>query len=80
MRVKQQMVFDQSITIALALALLFIIQPLKPELLPGAACSGVVALLKSALRETEGKIPAVWLSTAATTLSVLDIFKLRKRR
>jgi len=68
-------VSDQSITIALAL--LFIIQPLKPELLPGAACSGVVALLKSALRETEGKIPAAWLNTAATTLSVVDILNLK---
>ena len=71
---KHWLLFAQTVTIALAL--LFIIQTLKPELLPSAARSGVVTLLESAPQETSGNIPAAGLSAAAKKAmpSVVNIF------
>ncbi|HYR05625.1 MAG TPA: Do family serine endopeptidase, partial [Gallionella sp.] len=68
------LLFTQTVTIALAL--LFIVQTLKPELLPSAARSGVVTLQESALQTTEGRIPITGLSTAAQKAmpSVVNIF------
>ena len=71
---KYWLLFTQAVTVVLAL--LFIVQTLKPELLPNAARSGVVTLLESAPQETEGKTPAMGLSAAAQKAmpSVVNIF------
>jgi serine protease DegQ len=71
---KHWLLFTQAVTIALAL--LFIVQTLKPELLPNAARSGVVTLLESVPQAMDGKTPAAGLSTAAKKAmpSVVNIF------
>jgi len=71
---KHWLLFTQTVTIALAL--LFIVQTLKPELLPSAARSGVVTLQESTPQATEGKIPATGLSAAAQKAmpSVVNVF------
>jgi len=60
---KHWLLFTQTVTIALAL--LFIIHTLKPELLPNAARSGVVTLYESALPEGIGKSSGTGLNIAA---------------
>ncbi len=71
---KYWLLFAQAVTIALAL--LFIVQTLRPELLPNAARSGVVTLLESAPQATDGKLPATGVSAAAQKAmpSVVNIF------
>src|SRR3989338_5904189 len=71
---KHWLLFTQAVTVALAL--LFIVQTLKPELLPSVARGGAVTLQESAPHETEGKIPAMGLSAAAQKAmpSVVNIF------
>ncbi len=71
---KHWLLFTQAVTVALAL--LFIVQTLKPELLPNAARSGVVTLLESTPQATEGKTPAAGVSAAAQKAmpSVVNIF------
>ncbi|MDD2914692.1 MAG: Do family serine endopeptidase [Gallionella sp.] len=71
---KHWLLFAQAVTIALAL--LFIIQTLKPELLPNAARSGVVTLLESMPQTADSKVPAAGLSAAAKKAmpSVVNIF------
>src|SRR3989338_1604082 len=71
---KYWLLFTHAVTIALAL--LFIVQTLKPELLPSAARGGVVTLHESAPQETSGNIPAAGLSAAAKKAmpSVVNIF------
>ncbi|HEU0219828.1 MAG TPA: trypsin-like peptidase domain-containing protein, partial [Gallionella sp.] len=71
---KYWLLFTQAVTVALAL--LFIVQTLKPELLPNAARSGVVTLLESTPKTTEGKTPATGVSAAAQKAmpSVVNIF------
>ncbi|MDO8811414.1 MAG: Do family serine endopeptidase [Gallionella sp.] len=71
---KHWLLFTQAVTIALAL--LFIIQTLKPELLPSAARNGVVTLLESVPQEAENKTPVAGLSAAAKKAmpSVVNIF------
>jgi serine protease DegQ len=68
------LLFTQAVTIALAL--LFIVQTLKPELLPNAARSGVVTILESAPQVANDKILAAGLSNAAKKAmpSVVNIF------
>ncbi|WP_435627751.1 Do family serine endopeptidase [Candidatus Ferrigenium straubiae] len=70
---KYWLFFTQAVTIVLAL--LFIVQTLKPELLPSAARSGVVTLLESAPQATDGK-PTAGVSAAAQKAmpSVVNIF------
>src|ERR1035437_2995354 len=58
---KHWLLFTQTVTIALAL--LFIIHTLKPELLPTAARNGVVTLYESAA--PTGSMPVTGLSFAA---------------
>ena len=60
---KHWLLFTQTVTIALAL--LFIIHTLKPELLPNAARSGVVTLYESALTDGAAKPTETSLSLAA---------------
>jgi serine protease DegQ len=71
---KHWLLFTQTVTIALAL--LFIIHTLKPELLPNAARSGVVTLYESALSDGIGKSPGTGLSVAAKKAmpAVVNIF------
>ena len=71
---KYWLLFTQAVT--LVLAALFIVQTLRPELLPNAARSGVVTLLESAPQATDGKLPATGVSTAAQKAmpSVVNIF------
>jgi len=71
---KHWFLFTQAVTIALAL--LFIVQTLKPELLPNAARSGVVTLLESMPQAMDGKTPATGLSVAAKKAmpSVVNVF------
>jgi len=71
---KHWLLFTQTVTIALAL--LFIIHTLKPELLPNAARSGVVTLYESALPDGIGKYPGTGLSVAAKKAmpAVVNIF------
>ncbi len=71
---KHWLLFTQAVTVALAL--LFIVQTLKPELLPNAARSGVVTLQESAPQAADGKNLAMGLSTAAQKAmpSVVNIF------
>jgi serine protease DegQ len=69
---KHWLLFTQTVTIALAL--LFIIHTLKPELLPNAAHNGVVTLYESAA--PAGTLPLTGLSVAAKKAmpSVVNIF------
>jgi len=71
---KHWLLFTQAVTIALAL--LFIVQTLKPELLPNAARSGVVTLLESVPQATDGKPVVMGVSVAAQKAmpSVVNIF------
>ncbi len=70
---KHWLLFTQAVTIALAL--LFIVQTLKPELLPGGTRNGVVTLLESAPQPADIK-PAGGVSAAAQKAmpSVVNIF------
>jgi serine protease DegQ len=69
---KHWLLFTQTVTIALAL--LFIIHTLKPELLPTAARNGVVTLYEN--NAPAGALPATGLSIAAKKAmpSVVNIF------
>ena len=71
---KHWLLFTQTVTIALAL--LFIIHTLKPELLPSAAHNGVVTLYESATPTSNGVAPITGLSQAAKKAmpSVVNIF------
>lgn len=72
---KYWFLFTQAVTVALAL--LFVIETLKPELLPSAAVrGGVVTLQESAPLVSEYKLPAMGLSAAAQKAmpSVVNIF------
>ncbi|MDO8292536.1 MAG: Do family serine endopeptidase [Gallionella sp.] len=71
---KHWLLFTQAVTVALAL--LFIVQTLKPELLPNAARSGVVTLQESAPQAVSDKNLAMGLSAAAQKAmpSVVNIF------
>jgi serine protease DegQ len=71
---KHWLLFTQTVTIALAL--LFIIHTLKPELLPNAARSGVVTLYESTMPAADSAIPVTGLSGAAKKAmpSVVNIF------
>jgi serine protease DegQ len=71
---KHWLLFTQTVTIALAL--LFIIHTLKPELLPNAARSGVVTLYESSLPEGIGKSTGTGLNVAAKRAmpAVVNIF------
>ncbi|MFZ3018974.1 MAG: Do family serine endopeptidase [Gallionella sp.] len=60
---KHWLLFSQTVTIALAL--LFIIHTLKPELLPNAARSGVVTLYEDAPQTDGQQAPTAGLSIAA---------------
>lgn len=71
---KHWLLFTQTVTIALAL--LFIVHTLKPELLPNAARSGVVTLYENTPLASDGKSPAIGLSAAAQKAmpAVVNIF------
>lgn len=71
---KHWLLFTQTVTIALAL--LFIIHTLKPELLPNAARSGVVTLYESALPDSTGRTASTGLNVAAKKAmpAVVNIF------
>lgn len=71
---KHWLLFTQTVTIALAL--LFIIHTLKPELLPNAARSGVVTLYENTPLASDDKSPAMGLSAAAQKAmpAVVNIF------
>ena len=71
---KHWLLFTQTVTIALAL--LFIIHTLKPDLLPNAARSGVVTLYENTPLTHNDKSPAMGLSAAAqkATPAVVNIF------
>lgn len=71
---KHWLLFTQTVTVALAL--LFIVQTLKPELLPNAARSGVVTLQESAPQALDGKNLVMGVSAAAQKAmpSVVNIF------
>jgi len=60
---KHWLLFTQTVTIALAL--LFIIHTLKPELLPNAARSGVVTLYESTMPDGIGRSSSTGLNIAA---------------
>lgn len=60
---KYWLLFTQAVTVVLAL--LFIVQTLRPELLPNAARSGVVTLHEITLPAADSKIPVTGLSVAA---------------
>ncbi|MCX7194022.1 MAG: trypsin-like peptidase domain-containing protein [Proteobacteria bacterium] len=71
---KHWLLFTQTVTIALAL--LFIVHTLRPELLPTAARNTVVTLYESAAPSTDGALPSTGLSVAAKKAmpSVVNIF------
>jgi serine protease DegQ len=71
---KHWLLFSQTVTIALAL--LFIIHTLKPELLPNAARSGVVTLYENTPLGSGDKSQAIGLSMAAKKAmpAVVNIF------
>ena len=71
---KHWLLFSQTVTVALAL--LFIVHTLKPELLPTAAHNGVVTLYESATPTSDGVVPVTGLSLAAKKAmpSVVNIF------
>ena len=71
---KHWLLFTQAVTIALAL--LFVIHTLKPELLPNAARSGTITLYESKLPATSDKAQLAGLSAAAQKAmpSVVNVF------
>ena len=71
---KHWLLFTQTVTIALAL--LFIVHTLKPELLPTAARSGVVTLYENSPPTASGQTHAMGLSSAAHKAmpAVVNIF------
>ncbi|HEX5363726.1 MAG TPA: trypsin-like peptidase domain-containing protein, partial [Gallionella sp.] len=71
---KHWLLFTQTVTIALAL--LFVVHTLKPELLPNAARSGVVTLYENAPQSDEKTSPTATLSLAAHKAmpAVVNIF------
>ncbi|MFA6202249.1 MAG: trypsin-like peptidase domain-containing protein [Gallionella sp.] len=71
---KHWLLFTQTVTIALAL--LFIVHTLKPELLPSAARNGVVTLYESGSPAADGSAPLKGMSIAAKKAmpSVVNIF------
>ncbi len=71
---KHWLLFTQTVTIALAL--LFIIHTLRPELLPTAAHNGVVTLYETSTLPSEGALPVSGLSAAAKKAmpSVVNIY------
>ena len=71
---KHWLLFTQTVTIALAL--LFIVHTLKPELLPNAARSGVVTLYENAPQTDGGQTQAMGLSAAAQKAmpAVVNVF------
>ena len=71
---KHWLLFSQTVTVALAL--LFIIHTLKPELLPNAARSGVVTLYENTPSANSGLSPTMGLSPAAQKAvpAVVNIF------
>jgi serine protease DegQ len=71
---KHWLLFSQTVTIALAL--LFIVHTLKPELLPNAARTGVVTLYQNTPLANDDKSPAMGLSAAAQKAmpAVVNIF------
>ena len=71
---KHWLLFTQTVTVALAL--LFIIHTLKPELLPNAARGGVVTLYESAMPDGIGRPSATSLNIAAKKAmpAVVNIF------
>ncbi|MEO7621755.1 MAG: trypsin-like peptidase domain-containing protein [Gallionella sp.] len=71
---KHWLLFTQTVTIALAL--LFIIHTLKPDLLPNAARNGVVTLYENTPLTLNDKSPVMGLSVAAqkATPAVVNIF------
>ncbi|MDH4216746.1 MAG: Do family serine endopeptidase [Gallionella sp.] len=71
---KHWLLFSQTVTIALAL--LFIVHTLKPELLPKAARGGVVTLLEKSPQTAAGQTHSMGLSAAARKAmpAVVNIF------
>jgi serine protease DegQ len=71
---KHWLLFTQTVTVALAL--LFIIHTLKPELLPNAARGGVVTLYESAMPDGSGRSSGASLNIAAKKAmpAVVNIF------
>jgi serine protease DegQ len=71
---KHWLLFSQAVTIALAL--LFIVHTLKPELLPNAARSGVVTLYENIPQIGGEQVPATGLSLAAQKAmpAVVNVF------
>ncbi len=71
---KHWLLFSQTVTIALAL--LFIVHTLKPELLPNAARTGVVTLYENTPPVGNARSPAMGLSAAAQKAmpAVVNIF------
>jgi serine protease DegQ len=71
---KHWLLFTQAVTVALAL--LFVIHTLKPELLPNSARSGVITLYESAPPPTDSKPPLTGLNAAAQKAmpAVVNIF------
>ncbi|HEY0664760.1 MAG TPA: Do family serine endopeptidase [Gallionella sp.] len=71
---KHWLLFSQTVTIALAL--LFIVHTLKPELLPNAARGGVVTLYENSLLPEGSQAPLAGLSAAARKAmpTVVNIF------
>jgi serine protease DegQ len=71
---KHWLLFTQTVTIALAL--LFVVHTLKPELLPNAARSGVVTLYENIPQTADNKTPFTGLSAAAQKAmpAVVNIF------
>ncbi|MEO6974892.1 MAG: Do family serine endopeptidase [Gallionella sp.] len=71
---KHWLLFSQTVTIALAL--LFIVHTLKPELLPNAARTGVVTLYENTPPVNNTRTPAMGLSVAAQKAmpAVVNIF------
>ena len=71
---KHWLLFTQTVTIALAL--LFIVHTLKPELLPNAARSGVVTLYENTPQAGADQTHAMGLSSAAQKAmpAVVNVF------
>src|SRR5674476_440438 len=71
---KHWLLFSQTVTVALAL--LFIVHTLKPELLPNAARTGVVTLYENTPPVSNARSPAMGLSAAAQKAmpAVVNIF------
>ena len=69
---KHWLLFTQTVTIALAL--LFIIHTLKPELLPNAARTGVVTLYESNAPAVSQPLTGLSLAAKKAMPSVVNIF------